>query len=299
MTHGGVYLGPDGLPVLPGDGGDMYNHDPSKDGKQRNAIDPSGIVYEAVEGNRVEGATATIFKLNEESGEWEEWNAADYEQQNPLLTNSEGAYAWLTDEGRFKVTVSKEGYETVTSEEFDIPPEKLDLNFALVDTTTHPTATVEKDEESGSFMLRFGKFMKPETVTADTVTVDGLSDVTITPVYLSEGDEFADTFEITGKLTKADVKFTVSDQAQSYSGVSAEAFEQTIEGNLILGDVNGDGVIDVNDATYVQMAAAEIIELNELQKKAADVNGDDVVDINDATYIQMFAADIITSFAKA
>ena len=299
MTHGGVYLGPDGLPVLPGDGGDMYNHDPSKDGKQRNAIDPSGIVYEAVEGNRVEGATATIFKLNEESGEWEEWNAADYEQQNPLLTNSEGAYAWLTDEGRFKVTVSKEGYETVTSEEFDIPPEKLDLNFALVDTTTHPTATVEKDEESGSFMLRFSKFMKPETVTADTVTVDGLSDVTITPVYLSEGDEFADTFEITGKLTKADVKFTVSDQAQSYSGVSAEAFEQTIEGNLILGDVNCDGVIDVNDATYVQMAAAEIIELNELQKKAADVNGDDVVDINDATYIQMFAADIITSFAKA
>ncbi|MEE0952454.1 MAG: hypothetical protein U0L60_00445 [Ruminococcus sp.] len=70
MTHGGVRLGPDGLPILPGDeGADMLNRDASKDGRQRNAIDPSGIVYEAVKGNRVENATATIYKLNEETGD--------------------------------------------------------------------------------------------------------------------------------------------------------------------------------------------------------------------------------------
>ena len=68
---------------------------------------------------------------------------------------------------------------------------------------------------------------------------------------------------------------------------------------LILGDVNFDGVVDINDATYVQMAAAGLIEFDENQKAAADVNGDGVVDINDATYIQMFAAGIITSFEKS
>ncbi len=155
----------------------------------------------AVKGNRVENATATIYKLNEETGDWEAWNAADYEQQNPLLTNSEGAYAWLTDEGKFRVTISKEGYETQTSEEFDIPPEKLDLNFSFVDKTTHPATSVTA-EEDGTYTLKFSKFMQPETVNTDTITIDGLTDVQITPVYLDEGDAYADTFTVSGTQCK-------------------------------------------------------------------------------------------------
>ena len=210
LTHGGVRIGPDGLPILPGDC-DMYNRNASKDGRQRNAIDPSGIVYEAVEGNPVEGATATIYKLNEETNEWAEWNAADYEQQNPLLTNSEGAYAWLTDEGKFRVTISKEGYETQTSEEFEIPPEKLGLNFSLVDKTTHPTAICYEGRGNESYTLKFSKFMNPDTVTTETVQIEGLTDVSIEPVYLSEGDEYADTFTVKGKRQQRRSTSTVTD----------------------------------------------------------------------------------------
>lgn len=296
MTHGGVRLGPDGLPILPGDGGDMYNRDAGKDGRQRNAIDPSGVVYEAVKGNPVEGATATIYKLNEESGEWEAWNAADFEQQNPLQTNNEGAYAWFTDEGKFKVTVSKEGYETQTSEEFDIPPEKLDLNFSLVDKTTHPAASVTKDEETGAYTLKFSKFMKPDTVTAETVKVDGLTNVTIEPVYLTEGDEFADTFTVKGNRQQKEITFTVTDAAQSYSGVAAEATTETIVESSMLGDVNGDGKIDINDATDIQKCVAEMTDFTPEQEQVADTTGDGKIDINDATEIQKFVAELIDHF---
>ena len=98
----------------------------------------------------------------------------------------------------FRVTVSKEGYETLTSEEFDIPPEKLGLNFSLVDSTTHPAASVTA-EEDGTYTLKFSKFMQPDTVTAETVRIDGLADVQLTPVYLDEGDACADTFTVSGK----------------------------------------------------------------------------------------------------
>lgn len=291
MTHGGVRLGPDGLPILPGDE-DMYNRDPSKDGKQRNAIDPSGVVYEAVKGNPVEGATATIEKFNEETQQWEAWNAADYEQENPLLTNNEGAYAWMTDEGTFRVTVSKEGYETQTSEAFDIPPEKLGLDFSLVDTTTHATATITPDEATGGYLLKFSKFMKPETVTTETVVIDGLDDVTITPVYLNEGDEFADTYAITGKTTKAQITFNVTDGAQSYSGVTAEPTTETVDAGII-GDVNGDGKVDVTDATLLQQYLAEMAELSPAQLAVADTNGDGKIDVTDATAIQNYIAELI------
>ena len=295
LTHGGAYIGPDGLPVLPGDG-DMYNRDVSKDGRQRNAIDPSGIVYEAVEGNPVEGATATIYKLDEESGEWKEWNAADFEQQNPLLTNNEGAYAWLTDEGKFKVTVSKEGYETQTSEEFDIPPEKLDLNFSLVDKTTHPAASVSKNEKPGSYTIKFSKFMDPASVTTDTVKVEGLKNISIVPVYLNEGDKYADTFTVTGALQQKEIKFTVTDSAKSYSGVSAEAASETIEEKTVIGDVNGDGEIDITDATMIQKALAELIQLTDEQKIAADTTGDGNITIDDVTMVQKYVAEMIDHF---
>lgn len=65
----------------------------------------------------------------------------------------------------------------------------------------------------------------------------------------------------------------------------------------LVGDVNNDGVVDVNDATYVQMYAADMIEFSDEQKLAGDVNRDGVVDVNDATYIQMYAAELIESFA--
>ena len=295
LNHG-IYLDDNGLPVLPGDkpNGGVLNNNPDKDGRQRNVIDPSGVVYEAVKGNFVENATATILKLNEESGEWEEWNAADFEQQNPLLTNSEGAYSWLTDEGRFKVTVSKEGYETQTSEEFDIPPEKLGLDFSLVDNTTHPTAAVTADEERGSFTLKFSKFMKPETVTAETVQIEGLKDVSIEPVYLNEGDEFADTFTIKGTPQQKELKFAATDAAQSYSGVSAEptTSELTVEVG-ILGDVNGDNKVDISDVTLIQQFIADVpVPDPVLVNLCGDVNNDGKIDINDATDIQKYVADI-------
>lgn len=65
------------------------------------------------------------------------------------------------------------------------------------------------------------------------------------------------------------------------------------ESAYIIGDVNQDGKVDVTDATYVQMAVAELIELNAAQALAADANGDGKVDITDATYIQMYVAEIV------
>lgn len=53
-----------------------------------------------------------------------------------------------------------------------------------------------------------------------------------------------------------------------------------------LGDVNGDGVVDVLDAALIQKFAAEKAQLNEEQTKLGDFNGDGHCDVLDATAIQ-------------
>ena len=59
----------------------------------------------------------------------------------------------------------------------------------------------------------------------------------------------------------------------------------------MLGDANGDQVIDISDVTYIQRHAADLELLEGVYFKAADVDGNGTVDISDATTIQMRIAD--------
>lgn len=64
----------------------------------------------------------------------------------------------------------------------------------------------------------------------------------------------------------------------------------------ILGDVNGDGKVNIKDATQIQKFAAMIVEFTDAEKLRADVNADGKVNIKDATAIQKFVAKIETGF---
>ena len=60
----------------------------------------------------------------------------------------------------------------------------------------------------------------------------------------------------------------------------------------LLGDVNGDGNVDISDVTMIQQYAAEIPLQNPgLVRLCGDVNNDGNVDINDATEVQKYIAD--------
>ena len=60
--------------------------------------------------------------------------------------------------------------------------------------------------------------------------------------------------------------------------------------DVMLGDVTGDGQIDVNDVTDIQLYLAKDQTFTEKQKKAADVNKDGKISINDVTKIQEYIA---------
>ncbi len=68
-----------------------------------------------------------------------------------------------------------------------------------------------------------------------------------------------------------------------------------ITGRFILGDVDGDGHVKVQDVTLIMKQNVELITLTPTQKLAADVDGDGVVTVKDATKIQKFIAELISS----
>ncbi len=60
----------------------------------------------------------------------------------------------------------------------------------------------------------------------------------------------------------------------------------TVTPPALLGDVNGDGVVDILDAVMIQKFAVDKVVFTDGQKQNADFNGDGVCDVLDATAIQ-------------
>jgi hypothetical protein len=63
-----------------------------------------------------------------------------------------------------------------------------------------------------------------------------------------------------------------------------------------LGDVNHDGLVDVEDAMLIQQYDAFLVGEEDLDLSVADVSGDGVVDVEDAMLIQQYDAFIIDVF---
>ncbi len=140
----------------------------------RVGIDPSGYVYEAVADNRVENATATIYFKQTGEDEYGDlhdevvkWNAEEFRQQNPMLTDAEGKYAWDVPQGLWQVKIEKSGYETAYSDWLPVPPPQLDINIPLVRNTLPEVQTARAYEDGVE--VTFNEYMLPESLTTDRI----------------------------------------------------------------------------------------------------------------------------------
>lgn len=139
-------------------------------------IDPSGFVYEGVPSNRLQGVTATCYyketvedMYGDEHEEVVLWDAENYGQENPLYTDENGYYRWDVPIGMWQVKYEKEGYETTYSDWLPVPPPQLDVNIGMVQM--RQPEVINARAYPKAVELEFDKYMLPETLTTDNITV--------------------------------------------------------------------------------------------------------------------------------
>ncbi len=209
--------------------------------------DPSGIVYEAVLSNPVEGAEVTLYNYESVENPMNLWDDSAYlNQDNPITSDSNGCYRWDVPEGEWYVIAKKDGYEpgssnndaeaTVRHGDYNylpVMPPQLNVNIPLV---SYAAPEVESAiAKTDGIYVTFSKYMDESTLNEGNFALtdfDGNNikftleklDSEQAPTninYSGKAPSYTKTVRLAAKLSADDeVTLKVGETVSSYAGAN-------------------------------------------------------------------------------
>lgn len=186
-------------------------------------MDPSGVVFEAVESNLLSGVTATCFDVTNGTV----WDGSQFGEINPQITGAEGFYAWDVPVGDWRVDFYKEGYEKASTPVVTVPPPQMGLKTGMIAKEGPEIAAVRAYPDCIEFV--FTQYMR----TVDPLSVPaGYTAEWVDPEPIYEGCKtcFATVLRLTPEQPaalgeKVDCKL---DGAKNYADKPLKAFAATL-----------------------------------------------------------------------
>lgn len=222
----------------------------------RECLDPSGIVYEAVESNPLSGVTATLwYSASEDGTNAVKWDAENYGGQiNPQITDADGMYSWYVPDGYWKVRFTKDGYIAAETEWMEVPPPRLDVNVGLISTAAPAVQSINAYPDYVEII--FTQYMN---VTKALTIPDGYTYewAEKTPVNAESGTYYSKVLRLIPNR-KAKIGDTVSvtiDGAKNYAGNSLPKYNS---GSLTVVPRPAKIVLNYEDQISVHMGEVPI-----------------------------------------
>ncbi|MEE1061939.1 MAG: starch-binding protein [Ruminococcus sp.] len=203
---------------------------------------------------------------------------------------------YINDEGDYLITVNVKDYsDTVVSASETITCKDMDFEFTSLTANTDK-AILAGTEVNFTAKTRYESIIAWGPYRSDyIITVKEGNNVCYTAHEISDDLHMGkrrSTIIFPWKPYKSG-NYTVTIGCTDYKEQYAEkSINVTVLDNLI-GDVSGDGSIDVSDVTDLQMHISKTIENEDFRSTESDCNSDGEVNINDATCIQLYIAQYI------
>lgn len=95
-------------------------------------VDPSGYIFDAATSQTLEGAIVSCYQR--QGDVWVLWNADEWKQINPQVSDNVGHYGWDVPAGDYRVEVSRDCYQDGQSPVVTVPPPRTDVHIGLKKT---------------------------------------------------------------------------------------------------------------------------------------------------------------------
>ena len=158
------------------------------------------------------------------------WDAEEYAQINPQITESEGKYGWDVPEGLWQVVYSKDGYATTKSEKLVVPPPQLDVNIEMV--SNKGAQIIQQICTYNRVTLVFDKYVQVASLTNDKFVVefdgqmlDTVMEIKDDNVKTYQGKEVVKSVDLvlkTGRFSEGTYQISVSKGIMTYSGTACD-----------------------------------------------------------------------------
>lgn len=177
-------------------------------------IDPSGYIYDVDTKERIQNATATLEKL--QSTGWVQWQDPEFKQLNPQLSDQDGRFEWYSEEGTYRVKVTKEGYTNIYGDSVAIA-NTAQGNFDITNPDGSSLTVLPVQLEVNIPMKRIGytpPIIPPPTAEDDFPFIQNISSPKTTETLINE------VIASINKLAK------VTDSSSSTAKLTLEAGKQ-------------------------------------------------------------------------
>jgi hypothetical protein len=96
------------------------------------SVAPVGSVTNASNARPIGGVKVTVYYFEPSTSSWQLWDSAPYNEPNPQLTTSAGAYSLMVPIGKYYLTVTGRMYQSFVSNIFSVAgPTSLDASIKL------------------------------------------------------------------------------------------------------------------------------------------------------------------------
>ena len=189
-------------------------------------------------------------------------------------------------------------------------PDNYEINVVTISDTLFDRATgifaeVEKEDTNATLSIKevdkkdigvdivyIGKFIAAYDITLIKNNTE-TQPQNIVKIRIPCTDSNAKVYRMNTDGSLTDMKAVFENDYLVFTTDHISVYIIAIKDSNSIGDVDGDGVVNISDATMVQKYVAELVTLTPEQLIAADTNGDGEININDATQIQKFIAELI------
>lgn len=229
----------------------------------RYILDPSGVVYEGVLSNPLEGVTATLYQKI--GSTIIRWDAENYSQINPVITGSDGYYEWYVPDGLWMVEYKKDGYVTAYSDWMLVPPPRTNVNVCMISLSSPVVTSIIAN--SGSIDIVFSQYMNVNSVISQNITVRmGGSTITgtVAPVDaeaspLNPNLELAKVFRFTPATElSGNVDVTVKDAANYAGNIMASNHTSQVSVTPVVSAITA----PADASAYLDMESSIIVQLD-------------------------------------